>query len=142
MARDGGAGGDSGSDSATSPFDQAVASLLILVGAIVLIRRAENVTGLLKASWPIVLYFFSALFSLVWSDFPAWGFKRWMRGLGDLIMVLVLSRSPAGSCPKGLLSRVGFVLLPPSVLLIKYYPALGQGWDMGNHGFQFGSRNQ
>src|SRR6266478_2366812 len=41
----------------TSPLDQLAAATLILLGAIVLIRRARDVTRLLKANWPIVLYF-------------------------------------------------------------------------------------
>ena len=36
---------------------------------------------------------------------------------------------PADCGLRRLLSRVGFVLLPASVLLIKYYPELGQSWD-------------
>ncbi|MGC1415928.1 MAG: hypothetical protein WA817_11630, partial [Candidatus Acidiferrum sp.] len=84
----------------------------------------------LKGNWPIVLYFCFALFSLLWSDFPAWGFKRWVRSLGDLIMVLIVATEvqPAAAF-KRLFSRVGFVLLPASILLIKYYPALGQDFD-------------
>ena len=119
-----------------SPLDQAVASLLILVGAIVLLRRGKSVTNLLKTSWPILFYFSFCLVSLVWSDFPAWGFKRWTRGLGDLIMVLVIATDaqPVAAL-KRFFTRVGFVLLPLSVLFIKYYPSLGQGWD------EYGFRN-
>jgi O-antigen ligase len=121
-----------------SVLDQAVAATLILLGAIVLIRGRRDVTGLLKASWPIALYYFYCLFSLLWSDFPAWGFKRWVRGLGDLIMVLiVVTDAQPKAALKSLLSRVGFVLLPASVLLIKYYPALGQTWDPWGEGQSF-----
>ena len=113
-----------------SLLDQTIAGSLILLGAVVLIRRGKDVQRLLKASWPLALYYFYALFSLLWSDFPAWGFKRWIRGLGDLIMVLIVCSDvqPAAALRR-LLSRVGFVLLPASILLIRYYPALGQSWD-------------
>ena len=63
---------------ASSPLDQLFASALMLLGAIVLTRRGRIVKDLLKASWPIVLYFSFCLISLVWSDFPAWSFKRWV----------------------------------------------------------------
>ncbi len=114
----------------TSLLDQVVAATLILLGAIVLIRRRRDVSGLLQASWPTALYYLFCLFSLLWSDFPAWGFKRWVRGLGDLIMVLIVATDaqPKAALSR-LFSRVGFVLLPASVLLIKYYPELGQSWD-------------
>src|ERR1700688_2030537 len=114
-----------------SPLDQLFAGTLMLLGAIVLIRRRRLVKGLLKASWPIVLYFSFCLLSLFWSDFPGWGFKRWVRALGDLIMVLIVATDAQPTAAlRRLFSRVGFVLLPASVLLIKYYPELGQGFDV------------
>ena len=119
-----------GQPPATSMLDQVVAGTLILLGAIVLIRRGKDVQRLLKTSWPIALYYSYCLFSLLWSDFPAWGFKRWVRGLGDLIMVLIVATDAQPTTAlRRLLSRVGFVLLPASILLIRYYPDLGQSWD-------------
>ncbi len=120
-----------------SLLDQLFAATLMLLGAIVLIRRSRLVTGLLKASWPIVLYFSYCLFSLLWSDFPGWGFKRWVRSLGDLVMVLIVATDAQPiTAFRRLLSRLGFVLLPASLLLIKYYPALGMGFDVwGNQQF-------
>ena len=114
----------------TSALDQLVAASLMLFGIIVLFRRGRSVTNVLKASWPIVLYFSYCLVSLVWSDFPEWGFKRWARALGDLIMVLiVVTDAQPTMALRRLFSRVGFVLLPASVLLIKYYPDLGTAYD-------------
>jgi len=119
----------------SSPLDQAVASLLMLLELIALFRRGKTVTNVLKASWPIALYFIFSVISLVWSDFPGWGLKRWVRALGDLIMVLVIvtDAQPVAAL-KRFFTRVGFVLLPLSVLFIKYYPAIGQGWD--EYGFR------
>jgi O-antigen ligase len=69
------------------------------------------------------------LISLIWSDFPEWGFKRWVRALGDVIMVLIIvTDAQPTAALRRLFSRVGFVLLPASVLLIKYYPYLGRGF--------------
>ena len=114
----------------SSALDQLLAGSLMLLGLVVLIRRPKEVTSLLKASWPITLYFSFCLISLVWSDFPLWGLKRWVRALGDLIMVLIVFTEPQPiAALKRLFSRVGFVLLPASVLLIRYYPGLGTGWD-------------
>src|SRR5229473_1210500 len=119
-----------GQPPASSLLDQLVATTLMLLGAIVLIRRGRDVMRLLKANWPVVLYFSFCLVSLLWSDFPAWGFKRWTRALGDLVMVLIVATEVQPTAAfRRLFSRVGFVLLPASVLLIKYYPKLGVGWD-------------
>ncbi len=111
-------------------LDQAVAATLMILGAVVVYSRRKEAGAVLRASWPIVLYFSFALFSLCWSDFPAWGLKRWVRALGDVIMVLVVATDarPAAALRR-LFSRVGFVLLPASMLLIKYYPDLGRGFD-------------
>jgi exopolysaccharide production protein ExoQ len=115
---------------ATSLLDQLVAGTLMLLGAIVLIRRRRDVTSLLKANWPIVLYFSFSLVSLLWSDFPGWGFKRWVRALGDLVMVLIVATDAQPTAAlRRLFSRVGFVLLPASLLLMKYYPELGTRFD-------------
>jgi len=111
----------------TSMLDQLVAATLMLSGATVLIRRRTGVVPLLKASWPIVLYFSFCLVSLLASDFPAWGFKRWVRALGDVIMALIVVTDPQPAAAlRRLFSSLGFVLLPASVLLIKYYPDLGR----------------
>ena len=118
--------------------DQLLASSLMFLGLVVLILRSKEVTSLLKANWPIVLYFSFCLVSLVWSDFPLWGLKRWVRALGDLIMVLIVFTDPQPIAAfRRLLSRVGFVLLPASVLLIRYYPGLGSGWDAWGQAQQF-----
>jgi len=112
---------------AGSLFDQFLGFGLILLGVIVLIRRRQLVRDLLKASWPVVLYFSFALVSLVWSDFPSWGFKRWIKALGDLIMVLIVATDAHPiTALRRLFARIGFILLPASVLLINYYPDLGQ----------------
>jgi exopolysaccharide production protein ExoQ len=115
-----------------SQFNQFFAATLMLLGAIVLYRRRRLVTDLLKASWPVALYFSFALVSLLWSDFPAWGFKRWTRGLGDLIMVLIVATDAQPiAAVRRVFSRIGFVLLPASVLLINYYPEMGTDFDSG-----------
>ena len=114
----------------TSLLDQSVAGALMVLGAIVVIRRRWDAAALLRASWPILLYFCFALFSLLWSDFPGWGLKRWVRSVGDVIMVLIIvtDAQPVAAFRR-LYSRLGFVLLPLSLLFIKYYPELGTAYD-------------
>ncbi len=114
----------------SSSLDMAVAATLMLLGVLVLIRRRKDVRVVLKASWPVVLYFSFGLVSFLWSDFPGWGFKRWIRALGDVIMVLIIvTDAQPTAALRRFFSRLGFVLLPLSVLFIKYYPELGRGWD-------------
>lgn len=117
-----------------SSFDQFLAATFILLGAVVLIQRRQRVRDLLKAAWPVTLYFSFALVSLLWSDFPGWGFKRWVRALGEAAMVLiVVTEVQPMTALRRVFSRIGFVLLPASVLLIYYYPEMGQ-----DYGFNIG----
>jgi len=113
-----------------SPVDRAVFMLLLALGLVVILRRWKHVAPLLRASWPILLFFVYAGFSILWSGFPFVTFKHWTKGIGDMVMVLVVltDPDPVGAI-KGLLSRLGFVLVPLSILFIKYYPNLGRSYN-------------
>jgi O-antigen ligase len=118
-----------------SPIDRVVYLALLFAGIIVLLERAEQVRPLLRANGAILLFFSYAALSIVWSDYPFVTFKHWIKGLGDLVMILVILTDvdPMGAL-KRLITRVGFLLLPLSVLLCKYYPALARtlsrSWTM------------
>lgn len=112
-----------------SPLDAAVYAAL-LAGAIgVLVTRGGRARKVLMANWPILLYFIYCLISVSWSSHPDISLKRWIKAIGDLAMVLVLAtdRQPTLAL-KTMYSRLGFVLLPSSLLLIKYYPYIGRGF--------------
>jgi exopolysaccharide production protein ExoQ len=113
-----------------SPIDRAVLGLLIALGLMVLLSRRPQAGALLRASTPVLLFFAYCAISSVWSDHPDVALKRWFRGAGDLVMVLVILTDPNWILAlKRVLARVGFWLLPLSVLLIRYYPSLGRGYN-------------
>jgi exopolysaccharide production protein ExoQ len=115
-----------------SPFDQLVAVILMVFGIIVIGHRRRDVIFLLRRSWPIVLYFSFCLVSVLWSDFPGQSLQRWIKALGELEMVMILATDAQPTAALGrFFSRVGFVLLPTSVLLINYYPSLGRSSQSG-----------
>jgi hypothetical protein len=113
-----------------SPIDAVVFQLLLIGGLVVLARRGNRSLSVMKANWPIVWYFTYCLMSVVWSDYPDIAVKRWIKATGDVVMALVVvtDEQPIAAFRR-LFSRVGFVLLPLSVLLIKYYPYLGRGYN-------------
>lgn len=113
-----------------SPFDAAVFGILLILAIIVLIRRGRITVDCLKKSWPVLVYFAYCLLSVLWSDFADIAFKRWIKAIGDLAMVLVLvtDRDPIAALGR-VFSRVGFILMPISVLLIRYFDKLGRGYD-------------
>jgi O-antigen ligase len=60
-------------------------------------------------------------------------FKRWTKAVGDVVMVLVvLTETDPAAAVKRLLSRIGLLLIPLSVLFIKYYPELGRSYSPWN----------
>jgi exopolysaccharide production protein ExoQ len=113
-----------------NPIDRAVLGFLMVLGMIVLSARRRQVVRLLRTNMPVLLYFLYCAVSCLWSDYPGVAFKRWVRGMGDLVIVLVILTEPHWLPGlKRVLARVAFLLLPLSVLLIRYYPVLGRGFN-------------
>jgi len=116
-----------------SPVDRNVLSALIVLGIIVLVRRRRELVPVLRSNIPILLYFFYCGVSIFWSDYSYVASKRWVRAVGDLVMVLiVLTEVDVSGALNRVIARVGFVLLPTSILFIRYHPELGRRfsrWD-------------
>ncbi len=122
-----------------NPFDRTFLTGLLLIGVVVLISRGRKVTTLLRANGALILFFVYCGVSTLWSDYSDVSFKRWIKALGDLTMVLiVLTDLDPSAAVKQLLARVGFVLLPASILLSKYYTALGRGFGEGGEALYTG----
>ena len=104
-----------------SPTDAFVFLVLLVAAIAVLYRRGRRTVASLGASIPLVVYFSYCLLSVIWAPYPEVAFKRWIKDVGDLAMVLVVvtDADPIAALRR-LFSRVGFILLPASVLLIKY----------------------
>ena len=118
-----GIGGGSGLASTLdgSPADAAFFALLMIAGILVLFFRRDRTIALLKTSGPILIFFFYCLISVMWSPFPEPAFKRWTKAIGDLVMVLILMTDPQPiAALRRFFSRVGFVLLPASIFMIRY----------------------
>jgi len=112
-----------------SPVDAAVFAALLIAGLIVLVYRKKKTTAYLAASGPILLYFLYCLISVTWSPFPEPSFKRWTKAVGDIVMVLViLTDGQPIAALRRVYSRVGFVLFPLSVMLIRWSD-IGRGYD-------------
>ncbi len=112
-----------------SPLDAAVLGVLLIAAIAVIVRRGQRALSFITMNWPIMIYFLYCLISVAWSYHPDVAFKRWTKSITDLAMCLVIVTDPQPvAALKRLVSRVGFVLLPVSVLLIKYYGDLGRGY--------------
>jgi O-antigen ligase len=113
-----------------SPLDRAVLSLAIAISIAVLATRSDRVWPILKGNAPLLLFFAYCLLSAAWSDYPVVTLKRWSKALGNVTMVLlVLTELDVAMAVKKLISRTAFILMPASVLFIRYYPYLGRYYD-------------
>jgi O-antigen ligase len=113
-----------------SPVDKTAYAILIVAGVYVLARRRLQVEAIFRRNFPIVIFFLYAGLSVVWSDFPAIALKRWIKALGDLVMVLVLWSDPfPARAITAVIKRCAYVLIPLSVLFCKYYENIGRTID-------------
>lgn len=110
-----------------SPIDRAVFFGLILAGMLILATRKIDWQQALTLNIWIILYVLYCLSSVLWTNDPTVLLKRWVKDLGNPIMALVIltDRRPYEAFGV-VVRRLAFVLLPLSVLFIKYYPELGR----------------
>lgn len=114
-----------------NPIDRNFLLLLQAIALVVLISRKQKVSAILRRNWAIGLFFSYAALSMVWSDYPFVTLKHWIKGVGDLMMILIVLTEPdVLEAVKRLVTRLGFVLVPLSLLFIWYYPALGRTHSM------------
>jgi exopolysaccharide production protein ExoQ len=121
----------------SNPVERNILLALIGIGLIVLAVRARKTLAVIGMNVPLLLFLFYGAASLFWSDFPDIAFKRWVKALGDIVIITIVVTDPEpGAAVKRLLARVSFILVPASILVIKYFPALGHTygrWDGRRH---------
>jgi exopolysaccharide production protein ExoQ len=112
--------------------DQISVAGLLALGLVVLFSRGRQVRAILQSNVPILFYFLYCGMSVMWSDFPDVAFKRWLRAIGDVVMILiVLSDRNWLVAVRRVFARVGFIAIPLSVLFIRYYPEFGRAYSRG-----------
>jgi exopolysaccharide production protein ExoQ len=115
-----------------SPIDAAFFAVLLVAGLCVLVHPARRTSTFLNANFPIpiLIYFVFCLVSVSWSDYHGPALKKWVKAVGDLVMILiVLTDEQPVAALRRLFSRTSFILLPISLLYIKYYPNVGRQYD-------------
>lgn len=116
-------------------YDRVYLSVLTIAGLLVLFQRKSVNFGELfsRNIWLFVLFLYMAL-STLWADSTYISFKRWIKTFGDLTMVLVvLTESNPLKAISKLYRRCFLLLIPLSIVLIRYFPNLGKmqskGWQ-------------
>src|SRR5207249_4726542 len=94
------------------------------------LRRQVSLSEIVRKKGWIIAFFTYCFISIIWSDYPFISSKRWIKGLGVPIMALiVLTESDPAEALTALMKRSAYVIVPVSILFIKYYPELGAYYD-------------
>jgi O-antigen ligase len=113
-----------------SPLDAWFCFGMIAAGFCVLNKRQVRLSEIVRNNGWLIAFLIYCFISIAWSDFPFVAFKRWIKILGHPIMALIVLTEPdPEEALTRLMKRCAYVLVPVSILWIKYYPQLGRGYD-------------
>ena len=113
-----------------SPLDAAGYMLLLLLGIGILLRRRINWAQFVASNKVLVAFFVYCLVSIAWSEFPFVSLKRYVKDCGNIVMIMViLSETDPVAALRAVLVRYAYLVIPLSILFIKYMPELGRYYD-------------
>jgi exopolysaccharide production protein ExoQ len=113
-----------------NPLDALIYFGLIVAGIGVLNQRRVSLSEVLRNNGWLMAFIAYCFIAIFWSEFPFVAFKRWIKILGHPVMVLILLTEPdPREALSRLVKRTAYLLLPFSILLIKYYPNIGRRFD-------------
>jgi O-antigen ligase len=122
--------GGAASEEEGSPLDALFYFGMIVAGFCVLNKRQVQLSEIVRNNGWLIAFLLYCFISIAWSDYPFISFKRWIKILGHPIMALIVLTEPD---PKEALTRLmkrcAYVIVPVSILFIKYYPHLGRSYD-------------
>jgi O-antigen ligase len=111
-------------------LDRVVYIALIVIAATVLAYRSFSWMGFCARNRALVALLGFALVSVIWSDYPFVSFKRWFRDLAYYLTTLVVLTDPKPlEAIRTVFRRSCYLLVPLSVLVIKYFPAVGRQYE-------------
>jgi exopolysaccharide production protein ExoQ len=113
-----------------SPLDACFYFVLITAGIYVLKKRQVSLAEVFRNNGWLTVFLLYCFVAIFWSDFPFVAFKRWIKVLGHPIMALIVITEPdPGEAIKTLIKRCAYLVVPLSILFIKYYPEWGRSFD-------------
>src|SRR5947207_903610 len=113
-----------------NPLDATVQFTFIAASVYVLNRRQVSLGEIFRNNGWLIAFLLYCFIAIAWSDFPFVAFKRWIKILGHPIMALIVLTEPdPEEAVTRLMKRCAYILVPFSILFIKYYPDWGRGFD-------------
>jgi len=110
-------------------WDRTCLSAMIVVALATCARRGLPWSQFVSRNpWLLALFGYMAL-SAAWSDVPFVSLKRLVRSALPIVMAaVVLTEDRPAPAVRCLLRRCAYVLIPASVVLMKYYPRFGRSY--------------
>lgn len=121
-----GGGGDYDSG---NPVERMISFILMGIGLYALSKRKVQMGDVLRSNRWLVIFFGYWALSIVWSDAPFVSLKRWVKDIGNIIMLLVvLTEEDPIEAVKAVFVRCACILVPFSLVFIKCFSDLGRAY--------------
>lgn len=125
-------GGGSGDSLEGSPLDRLFYFGVILASVVILSRRGIVWSEVFSNNWPIFLFYGYFLVSVLWAPTPFVSFKRWFKDFGNIFVALViLTEVNPQQAIRAVFVRCAYLLIPLSVVFLRYFPELGRRYLRG-----------
>jgi O-antigen ligase len=121
-----------GNEVSTNVYDQ-LFFLFVLVGSLVVtLSRRLRWAKILSANAAVMLFYIYFALSVCWSGDPTGSLKRIIKDFGLLAVIGVLfSEENPLQAIRAVYARCAFILIPLSVVLVKYFPTYARVYSKG-----------
>lgn len=110
-----------------SPLDALIAGLLIIVSYGILARRQMSWGSVIRDNWPVFLFYFYLLVSVLWAESTFVSSKRWFKEFGNIaVLLVILTEVNPLQAFRAVFVRCTYLMLPLSVIFIRWFPNLGR----------------
>jgi O-antigen ligase len=118
-----------------SPVDQIFLIGLMILALLTLIRRGLSWSDVIVENpWMLLLLFYMFI-STFWSDILFISFRRWIKELTAVVIAFFILTEPnPRQAVQTILRRTVYVLIPFSLLLIRYFPYYGRHYGRWSGG--------
>lgn len=115
-----------------SPIDMLFYIVLIGAASIAVLKRKSDWWPFILRNWPLVLFYLYLLVSVLWAESSLASFKRWFKEVGNIIvaMVILTEQNPRQAF-RAVFVRCAYLLIPLSVVFVRYFPNLGKHYTEG-----------
>ena len=126
-----------------NPIDRFFYLSLIIGAWLITLSRRVKWTELFTSNATITMFYVYLALSVLWSDDPGGSSKRWFKEFGNLAVVaIILSETDPLEAIRAVYVRCACVLIPISVLFIRYFPDWGRSYSRGGEQFFTGIATQ